>query len=200
MVRVRSPKLDERPVPVIADDDLSALLRTRAGGTFEPARHPFDTHAPQHRRAPRGDGRLTLENVDLKARELFVTGKGRRARALPLGPKAMKNLDRYLRARAHHKDAALPWLWLGPEGRLTESGIAQMIKRCSREAGLEPSVHPHQFRHTCSHQWLAAAERNTRPREGQRLVEPADGWSLMQLPQQPNELEWPIRESQRETS
>jgi hypothetical protein len=146
------------------ENDLSALLRTRAGGTFEPARHPFDTHAPQHRRAPRGDGRLTLENVDLKARELFVTGKGRRARALPLGPKAMKNLDRYLRARAHHKDAALPWLWLGPEGRLTESGIAQMIKRCSREAGLEPSVHPHQFRHTCSHQWLAAAERNTTSR------------------------------------
>jgi len=53
---------------------------------------------------------------------LLVLGKGRRERTLPFGRKAGEALDRYLRARARHKDAELPWLWLGKKGRLTEWG------------------------------------------------------------------------------
>jgi integrase/recombinase XerC len=39
---------------------------------------------------------------------LLVLGKGRRQRALPFGHTAGAALDRYLRARPRHKDAALP--------------------------------------------------------------------------------------------
>jgi hypothetical protein len=55
--------------------------------------------------------------------------------------------------RARHKDAALPWLWLGLKG-LTAWGIVLMLRRRGREVGL-PDLHPHQFRHTFAHQWLA---------------------------------------------
>jgi hypothetical protein len=37
---------------------------------------------------------------------------------------------------------------------MTASGIAQVIRRRARAAGLG-HVHPHQFRHTFAHQWLA---------------------------------------------
>jgi integrase len=63
-------------------------------------------------------------------------------------------LDRYLRVRARHKDAALPWLWLGLKGQLTAWGPVQMRRRRSHQAGL-PELHPHQFGHTFAHQCLA---------------------------------------------
>jgi len=50
-------------------------------------------------------------------------------------------LERYLPVRARHKDAALPWLWLGLFGRLTAWGLVQMPRRRSRQAGL-PELHP----------------------------------------------------------
>jgi integrase len=63
-------------------------------------------------------------------------------------------LDRYLRVRARHKDAALPWLWLGLRGRFTAWGLVQMLRHRAEEAGL-PGLHPHQLRHTFAHRWLA---------------------------------------------
>jgi site-specific recombinase XerD len=74
--------------------------------------------------------------------------------ALQFGHKAGAALDRYLRARARHKDAALPWLWLGLQGRLTRWGLVQMLRRRGEQAG-QPGLHPHQLRHTFAHQWLA---------------------------------------------
>jgi integrase len=60
---------------------------------------------------------LTLDDVDLDLDMLVVLGKGRRERSLPFGHRAGEALDRYLRARARHKHAGLPWLWLGRQGR-----------------------------------------------------------------------------------
>ncbi len=42
----------------------------------------------------------------------------------------------------------------GKKGRLHESGIAQMLDRRASAAGLR-HVHPHQFRHTFAHSFLA---------------------------------------------
>jgi integrase len=44
-------------------------------------------------------------------------------------------------------------LWLGEKGVLGESGVAQMIRRRCKDAGI-PQLHPHQFRHTAAHEWL----------------------------------------------
>jgi site-specific recombinase XerD len=103
---------------------------------------------------------LKLSDVDLDLDVLLVLGKGRRERTLPFGRKAGEALDRYLRARARHKDAALPWLWLGKKGRLTEWGLVQMLRRRGAQAGL-PGLHPHQLRHTFAHEWLAQGGAET---------------------------------------
>jgi len=45
-------------------------------------------------------------------------------------------------------------LWLGPKGPLTDSGVAQMLRRRCKKAGIA-QLHPHQLRHTAAHNWLA---------------------------------------------
>jgi len=45
-------------------------------------------------------------------------------------------------------------LWLAPRGVLTDSGVLQVLRRRGAKAGL-PKLHPHQFRHTYAHLWLA---------------------------------------------
>jgi site-specific recombinase XerD len=155
MAKMRPPMVPDQPVPVIPDDGLRRLLAACAGKGFEARRDTamimllLDTGA---RRAELVD--LKLVHVDLDLDVLLVLGKGRRERALPFGHKAGAALDRYLRARARHKDAALPWLWLGLQGRLTRWGLVQMLRRRGEQAGL-PGLHPHQLRHTFAHQWLA---------------------------------------------
>jgi len=72
---------------------------------------------------------LKLADVDLDLDVLLVLGKGRRERALPFGRKAGEALDRYLRVRARHKDAAMRWLWLGKKGQLTAWGLAFTVNR-----------------------------------------------------------------------
>ena len=155
MAKMRPPIIPDQPVPVVPDDGLRRLLAACAGKGFEARRDTamimllLDTGA---RRAELVD--LKLAHVDLDLDVLLVLGKGRRERALPFGHKAGAALDRYLRARARHKDAALPWLWLGLQGRLTRWGLVQMLRRRGEQAGL-PGLHPHQLRHTFAHQWLA---------------------------------------------
>src|SRR5207245_215255 len=55
-------------------------------------------------------------DVDLDQQIVRVTGKGNRQRILPLGRKAVRSLDRYLRTRSQHPHAQLPSLWLAPRG------------------------------------------------------------------------------------
>ncbi len=163
MARMKPPRVPEDQPDVLRDDALKALLATcDKGQTFENRRDAalirafIDTGA---RRAeieglrwhPSDD---EDNDVDLNQGLLHVIGKGRRERVLPVGNKTVRALDRYLRKRAHHPYADLPWLWLGRKGRMTQSGIFQTIRRRGHEAGLG-DIHPHQLRHTFAHQWLA---------------------------------------------
>jgi integrase/recombinase XerC len=155
MARMKQPIIPEQPIPIVPNDGLRRLLAACAGRGFEARRDTaiimllLDTGA---RRAELAD--LQLAHVDLNLDVLLVLGKGRRERALPFGHKAGEALERYLRVRARHKHAELPWLWIGLRGRLTAYGVVMMLRRRGRQAGL-PGLHPHQFRHTFAHQWLA---------------------------------------------
>lgn len=155
MAQMRPPKLDEIPVPIIRTEDLKALLNACEGRKFEDRRDAAILRVLINTGTRLAEiAGLKLEDLDLELDQIWVMGKGRRPRLLPLGPKTVKALDRYLRARSHHKAANLPWLWIGASGPLTNSGIAQVIRRRCRGVGIEP-IHPHQFRHTFAHLWLS---------------------------------------------
>jgi integrase/recombinase XerC len=174
MARMKPPIIPEQPIPIVPNDGLRRLLAACAGKGFDARRDTaiimllLDTGA---RRAELAD--LQLAHVDLDLDVLLVLGKGRRERALPFGHKAGEALERYLRVRARHKHADLPWLWIGLRGRLTAYGVVMMLRRRGRQAGL-PGLHPHQFRHTFAHQWLAEGGGET---DLMRLA----GWKSRQM-------------------
>jgi site-specific recombinase XerD len=161
MARMKPPIVPDQPVPVIPEDALRKLLHNCAGKDFESRRDAaiimllLDTGL--RREALAG---IQLGDLDLDYQIVRVLEKGRLQREVPFGRRTAQALDRYLRVRARHKHAALPWLWLGLSGRLTKWGIVIMLRRCGKEAGL-PNLHPHQFRHTFAHQWLADGGRET---------------------------------------
>jgi site-specific recombinase XerD len=156
MERMRPPAIPEKPVPVLSDDALARLLRTTEGRAFDQRRDAaiirllLDTGIRLAELAG-----LDVDDVDFDLAVVHVLGKGRRPRSVPFGNRTAEALDRYLRERRRHPQAGTAALWLGLRGRLSDSGIAQLIARRCRQAGLD-RIHPHQFRHTFAHTWLAA--------------------------------------------
>jgi site-specific recombinase XerD len=156
MARMRPPKVPEQPVAVLTLDEQRRLLATCEGRSFVDRRDAamlrvfIDTGA----RLAEVAG-LLVATIELDDGMLLVMGKGRRERGLPVGSRTVKALDRYLRERSRHPAASEPKLWLGKRGPMTESGIAQMMQRRAGQAGVE-DLHPHRFRHTFAHEWLAA--------------------------------------------
>jgi site-specific recombinase XerD len=161
MAKMKPPIIPEQPVPVVPEDGLRRLLATCAGKSFEDRRDTalilLLVDVGPRRAELMG---LTVADVDFDLDVLLVLGKGRRERALPFGRKSAVVLDRYLRVRVRHKDAGLPWLWLGRKGRLTEWGLVMMLRRRGAQAGV-PGLYPHQLRHTFAHEWLALGGNET---------------------------------------
>jgi len=160
MLHMKPPTIPEAPVPVVPAADLRRLLDTCDPQTFEGRRDEaiirvfIDTGGRLAEIANLQIGGEDGGDVDLDGGVLRVTGKGRRQRLLPIGAKTTKAIDRYLRKRAQSRWLGTPWLWLGPKGKLTDSGIRQMVWRRSVEAEIG-RIHPHQLRHTFAHEWLA---------------------------------------------
>lgn len=163
MRKMRSPSVPERPVPVVASEDLQRLLSVCEGRGFDQRRDAAILRAfiDTGIRVAEMAGLRFFEadpdasDVDLDAGVLYVTGKGNRLRAVPIGARTIRSIDRYLRERKRHPHADDGHLWLSHKGRFTTSGIRQMVTRRAAQAGLEP-LHPHQLRHTFAHLWLAA--------------------------------------------
>jgi site-specific recombinase XerD len=156
VAKMRPPAIPEEPPAVLSDAQLERLLKTCAGTEFAERRDLaiilllIDTGMRLGELAG-----LTVEDLDLDLNVARVLGKGRRPRSCPFGKKTARALDRYFRARARHREADRPELWLGRAGPMTNSGVYQVVRDRSRQAGIG-HVHPHQLRHTFAHAWLAA--------------------------------------------
>lgn len=155
MAKMRPPRVPEQPPEVLSEADIRRLFKTCSGRSFAERRDTailsllLDTGLRREEIAS-----LTLDAVDFTHDTLTVTGKGGRIRTVAFGRKAARDLDRYLRVRPQHRDAALPHLWLGKAGPLTASGIYQVVRDRAAQAGIK--AYTHLFRHTFAHLWLAA--------------------------------------------
>jgi hypothetical protein len=146
---IRTPAPGDPETPVLSDADLRALLAICAGTNFTARR---DTaiillFLDGGLRLSELAG-LQVTDVDLPDRIVYVAGKasrrsGPRHRAVPLGVKAARALDRYLRERRRHPYADTLRLWLGSRGRptLDADGVKAMLKRRSAD-GCITNLHP----------------------------------------------------------
>jgi site-specific recombinase XerD len=163
MTRMRKPRLPEFVPPILVDDEIRRILDACEGQLFADRRDMAIVRVFLATGARLGEiARLrwtpsdpATNDVELDAGLIRVMGKGRRERISHLGPKAVRAIDRYLRLRTRHAHALQPWLWLGEKGGMTDSGIAQALKRRGRAAGVE-RLHAHLFRHTYAHEALSS--------------------------------------------
>lgn len=162
MRKLRPPRLPRLLPRVLTLEELRAVLGTCQGRSFEDRRDNallrvlFDTGA---RRGEIGGLRYSPtdpadRDIDPRRATVRVLGKGGKNNLIAISDTTLNALDDYLRARRKHPSADEPWLWLGKRGRLTDSGIAQVVRDRGLRAGI-PALHPHDFRHAATHHELA---------------------------------------------
>ncbi|HEY7961199.1 MAG TPA: tyrosine-type recombinase/integrase [Solirubrobacteraceae bacterium] len=100
---------------------------------------------------------LSLEDLDWRAGELVVVGKGRRSERLPLPVDVGEAISGYL--RDGRPDSALERTVFirakAPLRRLTTGGITQVVFAAGQRAGLG-QIHAHRLRHTAATSMLRA--------------------------------------------
>ena len=164
-------KPEPRPVPILTDEELTALINACNGKGFNDLRDAAVIRLliDCGLRVSELTG-IDTKDLDLDAESVEVTGKGSRVRVAYFGSRTGLALDRYLRARRGHRHAADPALFLGERGRFTPDGVRERLKVRADRAGLDARlVHPHRFRHTHAHDFLLAGGQD---RDQMRLL----GW------------------------
>lgn len=97
---------------------------------------------------------LLVADVDLNGRILLVrSGKGDKDRRVPFSEKSSKEISAYLLYRPECPAKVAPYLFVGSmngstlvRGRLTGSGVSQLLERLCKAANL-PKINPHSIRH-----------------------------------------------------
>jgi integrase/recombinase XerD len=92
-----------------------------------------------------------LENLDLEARIIRVTGKGNKMRLVPIGAKACAAIREYLekeRPQNVRKKTGSE-VFLSSRGtRLSTVRIWQIVKEIAARSGIDTNVYPHLLRHS----------------------------------------------------
>jgi integrase/recombinase XerD len=156
-----------RPSTLSADfiKDLLAVTGGGHGKTFADVRDHalIRVLTDGLRRTEVTEMRMTDLPLDLVGQRLIrvVPLKGARAeeegRVVPVASATARSIAAYLRIRRYHRLADSPFVWLGLRngGPLDGTGLYRMLRRRAEQAGYEPAVHPHMFRHTFASDWLA---------------------------------------------
>lgn len=156
MRKMKPPRVPEQPPEVLTDDEIKALLKACEGKDFAARRDMAIVRLLLDSGLRRAElAGLSMEDIDLDAQTVTVIGKGSRIRVVPFGKKVARDLDRYVRVRQFHSQAANPKLWLGKAGPMTPSGIYQVVRDRAAVAGIGP-IFTHQLRHSFAHIWLSS--------------------------------------------
>jgi integrase/recombinase XerD len=159
--------MDGLKPPVVRDDQVQPFTNEQVAALLEAAhrsRYPrrneailyflLDTGA----RASELCG-LRMRDLDLKARQCRVLGKGNKARTLPLGRQTVRALWAYLQRQEREPgDPVFAGERVGETGEpLTRSGLLQIIHDLGQRAGLEAvRSSPHTCRHYFAINFLRA--------------------------------------------
>lgn len=175
--KMRPPRVAEQSPPVLSDDAIGKLLATCKGREFENLRDAAlirlfaDTGARVS-----GVAGTDLGDFNFEQDTVSITAKGGKTLVVPFGAKTSDSLRRYRRARAKEPHAdRLDAFFLATRGRgrLKAGGIRLMLNRRAEQAGIG-HIHPHLFRHTFAHMWLASGGQE---QDLMRLT----GWSSREM-------------------
>ena len=103
---------------------------------------------------------LPVSALDSENQTLRVMGKGSKERVVPLNPRAIKALEKWMVVREAHLPVGRINKWLFPSGakagHLTRDGFFKHLKQIAKNAGVAPEkVSPHVFRHSFASHLIA---------------------------------------------
>jgi len=124
MSKMRPPKIPEKPVPVLSDDQIRLLwwaARARISATtpMAPSSVSSSTRACASRAWAACATTRKIRNCQTSTSSpglVRITTKGRRELVPPIGAKTARDLDRYIRVRAAHAQAYRVLRALGGQG------------------------------------------------------------------------------------
>jgi site-specific recombinase XerD len=153
MTGMKPPKIAEKLVPVIEDQEWNAIVGTCSGKTFLDIRDKaiFEFFRASGARLAEVTN-LRVTDVDLGLLSAIVTGKASKMRIARFDAQAGLALARYLRVRKNHKHASSEMLWIGVDGPLHSNAVYLMFRSRGETAGVR--INPHRFRHTLAHKYL----------------------------------------------
>lgn len=170
MKTLSPPEPVAKPVPVLSDDELAALLKACSGKDFRDRRDEamirilLDCGIRVSELCA-----LTVDGMDLDQGMAIVKGKGSKVRPIYFGARTTRAIDRYLRVRARERWAHLDALFITQRGPLSPDGARERMNVRGAQAGID-DLHPHRFRHTWAHDFLMNGGQE---RDLKRLA----GWS-----------------------
>ncbi|HEX6516481.1 MAG TPA: tyrosine-type recombinase/integrase, partial [Nocardioidaceae bacterium] len=132
------PQPKAKPVPVLTDAELTALLKTCAGKEFRDRRDEAMIRVLLDCgiRVSELCG-LTVDGVDLDQGMALVRGKGNKVRPVYFGARTARAVDRYIRLRSTQRWSHLDALFLTQRGALTPDGARERMKVRGTQAGIE---------------------------------------------------------------
>ena len=155
MLSISPPRLEEKTVPVITEDQMRDLLTLTDPSLARTPAHRFRLVRDRALLYAFWDtpgrlaeiAKLRLDDVDLADGTLLVMGKGQKERRMPIGDAARSVILDYLQERETLMPRAKA-LWVSEQGEsLLPNGICQILKRLAKRANIE-EMHPHRFRHS----------------------------------------------------
>ncbi|WP_347329943.1 tyrosine recombinase XerC [Marinimicrobium locisalis] len=101
---------------------------------------------------------LNVQDVDLREGAVIVTGKGNKARQLPVGKPARAALKTWLQERAPMAPAEESALFISQRGkRLTPRAVQLRMQQLSIKQNMDEPVHPHMLRHSFASHMLESS-------------------------------------------
>jgi integrase/recombinase XerC len=151
---LRNPRPDRKLPHFLTTDEISRLLEAppQNSPTGLRDRAILETTYSAGLRVSEAAG-LNDEDIDWDAGVVRIRGKGKRERLAPIGSFAIRALRRWTAARPARKSDSRP---TGPMptftnrfgNRLSTRGIARMLEKHIRHAGLDTRTSPHTLRHS----------------------------------------------------
>ena len=136
MAKLSPPVPKAKPVPILSDQELTALLKACSGKEFRDRRDEAMIRLPLDcgLRVSELCG-LTVDGVDLDQGIALVKGKDSKIRPVYFGARTTRAVDRYVRLRGTHRWRHLEALFLTQRGPPSPDGVRERTEVLGDRAG-----------------------------------------------------------------
>jgi site-specific recombinase XerD len=158
LLGVKPPKLDQKVVDALTDEQLRLLIKACSGKELIDRRDEAIVRLMAETGLRAGEViAMQVADIELQqGRAIVRRGKCGKGRAVPFGAQTAAAVDRYMRARRGHRLDGTGALWLGGNGQtFSYHGLNLALKRRATAAGIA-GFHLHLMRHTAATRWLRA--------------------------------------------